>query len=207
MCLLCETFLYQRQAFWLANSVCQHTNRPTARGDTAILVCSGIVHHSVPVLGLTYLEATAIQVMLASRPVIVLKAYLSPSCPLIGVDMDACFGGGLSVLLAGDLNAKHVDWNSQLSTRKGNLLHDYANKNSCLIFGLDSPTTIPYNTSATPNVLGIVITRHIPSVQLTSCSALSSDHLLVLIDTMCRSSFQLPPWVLTRVLRTSLAPF
>ena len=28
---------------------------------------------------------------------------------------------------------------------------------------------------------------------LTSCSALSSDHLPVLIDTMCRSSFQHPP--------------
>jgi len=30
-------------------------------------------------------------------------------------------------------------------------------------------------------------------VYLTSCSALSSDHLPVLIDTMCRSSFQHPP--------------
>jgi hypothetical protein len=39
-----------------------------------------------------------------------------------------------------------------------------------------------------------VITRHLPSsVHLTSCSALSSDHLPVLIDTVCRSSFQHPP--------------
>jgi len=30
-------------------------------------------------------------------------------------------------------------------------------------------------------------------VYLTSCSALSSDHLPVLIDTTCRSSFQHPP--------------
>jgi hypothetical protein len=28
----------------------------------------------------------------------------------------ACFGGGLPVLMAGDLNAKHVDWNSRLTT-------------------------------------------------------------------------------------------
>ena len=113
---------------------------------------------------------------------------------LIGADLDACFGGGLPVLLAGDLNAKHVDWNSWLSTRRGKLLRDYADGNSCLIFGPDSPTTNPYNSSATPDVLDIVITRGLPSpVHLTSCSALSSDHLPVLIDTMCRSSFQHPP--------------
>jgi hypothetical protein len=54
------------------------------------------------------MEATAIQVMLPGRTVKILAAYLSPSCPLIGEDMDACFDGGLQVLLAGDLNAKHV---------------------------------------------------------------------------------------------------
>ena len=92
--------------------------------------------------------------------------------------------------MAGDLNAKHVDWNSRLTTRRGKLLRDYANGNSCLIFGPDSPTTNQYNTSATPDVLDIVITRYLPSsVYLTSCSALSSDHLHVLIDTV---SFILP---------------
>ena len=52
----------------------------------------------------------------------------------------------------------------------GKLLRDYADGNSCLIFGPDSPTTNPYNTSATPDVLDIVITRDLPSsVYLTSC--------------------------------------
>jgi hypothetical protein len=49
----------------------------------------------------------------------------------------------LPVLMAGDLNSKHVDWNSRVSTRRGKLLRDYADENSCLIFGADSPTTIP----------------------------------------------------------------
>jgi hypothetical protein len=96
--------------------------------------------------------------------------------------------------MAGDLNANHVQWNSRLTTRRGKLLRDYADRNSCLIFGPDTPTTNPYNTSPIPVVLDIVITRDIPSsVHLASCSALSSDHLPVLIDTTCRSSFQHPP--------------
>jgi len=52
---------------------------------TAILVRRGIV----PVPGLTHLEATAIQVILASRPVKILAAYLSPPRPLIGADLTA----------------------------------------------------------------------------------------------------------------------
>src|SRR5215475_407826 len=81
-----------------------------------------------------------------------------------------------------------------MSTTRGKLLRDYADGNSCLIFGPDTPTTNPYNPLATPDVLDIVITKNLTSpVYLTSCSALSSDHLPVLIDTTCRSSFQNPP--------------
>jgi len=43
-------------------------------GGTDILVRRGIVHHSVPVPGLTHLEATAIQVTLAGKPVLILAA-------------------------------------------------------------------------------------------------------------------------------------
>jgi hypothetical protein len=103
--LLSETFLNAGQAFSLAKYVRHRTDRPTAGGGTAMLVRRGIVHHSVPVPGLTHLEATAVQFTLADRPVKILAAYVSPSRPLIGVDLTACFGGGLPVLMAGDLNA------------------------------------------------------------------------------------------------------
>ena len=69
--------------------------------------------------GLTHSEATAIQVTLASKLVLILAAYLSPSRPLIGEDLTACFGGGIPVLMAGNINAKHVDWNSRLNTKRG----------------------------------------------------------------------------------------
>ena len=60
--------------------------------------------------------------------------------------------------------------------------------------GPDTPTPNPYNPLATPDVLDIVVTKNLTSpVYLTLCSALSSDHLPVLIDTMCCSSFQHPP--------------
>jgi exonuclease III len=76
ICLLSETFHKPDQAFRLANYVFHRTYRTTAGGRTAILVRRGIVHHSVPVPGLTHLKATAIQVKLAGKPVKILAVYL-----------------------------------------------------------------------------------------------------------------------------------
>jgi hypothetical protein len=68
-------------------------------------------------------------------------------------------------------------------------LRDYADKNSCLVHGTNSPTTVPYNSFATPDVLDIVITKHLSTPVYLTCSALNSDHLPTLIDTESRSSF------------------
>ena len=72
ICLLSEIFLNPVQASRLDNYVCHRLDRLTAGVNTAILVRRGIVHHSVPVPGLTQLEATVIQVILAGRPVKIL---------------------------------------------------------------------------------------------------------------------------------------
>jgi hypothetical protein len=91
------------------------------------------------------LETSVLQVTFAGTPVKILVAYLSPSRQLIGADLSACFGEDFPVL-----NAKHVDWNSRLTTRRGKLLRDYAEGNSCLIFGSDTITTKPHNPSGAP---------------------------------------------------------
>ena len=144
----------------------------------------------MPVSGLNHLEATAIQVIMAGRQVKILAAYLSASRPLIGADLTVCFGGDLPVLLAGVLDAKHAERNSLLNTRRGKLLRDYADENSCLIVGLDAPTTNPYRFNATHDGLDIAKVKEFTfAVYRTSCSALISDHLPVHIDTTCRSSF------------------
>ena len=74
--LLSETFLKPDQAFLLDNCVCHRTDRPTAVGGTTVLFRRVIDHHSVPVPGLTHLEATAVQVPLAGRSVKILAGYL-----------------------------------------------------------------------------------------------------------------------------------
>jgi hypothetical protein len=191
ICLLTESRPRESDVFRLANYVCPRTDGPTGGGGTAILVRWVIDHYAVPVLVLTELEATAIHVMLASGPLKTLVLYLSPSRLIVCSDLSACFDGGVPVLMAGELNAKHVDWNSRLTTNRSKFMRDYASRNSSLIYGADSPTSFPYNSSATRDVLDVVITKDLTfPVYLTAYSALSSDNLPVLIDTTCRSTFR-----------------
>jgi hypothetical protein len=99
----------------------------------------------------------------------IFAAYLSPSRPLIETDLTARFGGGLPVLMACDLKAKHEDWNSWLATRRGKLLRDCTVGNSSLIIEPYTPATNPYNPSASPDVLDIAVTTDLPlPVHLTS---------------------------------------
>jgi hypothetical protein len=61
-------------------------------------------------------------------------------------------------------------------------------------FGPDTPTTNPYNPFDTPDVLDIVITKNVPfPVYVTSCTALRSDHIPILIENAFCSSFHHPP--------------
>ena len=156
------------------------------------MVRRAVDHHAAPVQTLKLLEATTIHVTLASKPVKMLAVYLSPSWPMITSDLSACLGSGLPVNMASDVNAKRVDWICRLVVKSGRLLREYAN-NSCLIYGPNKPITILYNPSVTPHVLDIIITKDLVTpVHLSTCSALNSDHLPILIDTRCQSPFKLP---------------
>jgi hypothetical protein len=103
-------------------------DRPTRGRDIAILVHRGIDHYAVPVSSLQNLEATAIHLVLATRPVKLLAACLSPTWPLIESDLTECLSEGFSVFMTGDLNAKHTDWNSRLVTARGSLLRESQHK-------------------------------------------------------------------------------
>jgi hypothetical protein len=60
--------------------------------------------------------------------------------------------------MSGDLNAKHVDWNSWLITRS-RTLRDYADEISCLMYGPITSNTVYYKSSANHDVLDIVIIK------------------------------------------------
>lgn len=193
ICLVNETHLVADRPFRLTNFVCHRTDRPAAGGGTAILVRHGIDHYPVPLSNLRQLEATAIHVIVNGRPVQLVAAYLSPTRSFIEADFLTCLAGGLPVLVAGDLNAKHTIWNSRVTSHRGSRLHDFSIRHHCDVHGPTSHTYNPYVRASRTDVLDIVITKDISfQFDLTVCVALSSDHYPVILDAHCRASFKAP---------------
>jgi hypothetical protein len=83
--------------------------------------------------------------------------------------------------------------NSRLSTGRRNLLREYADEKSCPIVGTDTSNTKPIKPLRHYRYIGH---RDKPETIISGlsdpCSALSSDHLTVLINTACFSPFQQP---------------
>jgi hypothetical protein len=73
----------------MANYVYHRTDKLSEGGGTAILVRHDIDHHAAFVKDQEHLEATAIQVMLTSKPVNIPLGYLSPSRSVIKLDLSA----------------------------------------------------------------------------------------------------------------------
>lgn len=97
ICLLKGIHLGAIQDFRFANDIRLRTNLSTMGGGTRIRDCRGTHHHVVPVADLRYLEATAIEMKLAERPVKILAVYLSPFQPLNNSDLSAQLRGMLPV--------------------------------------------------------------------------------------------------------------
>ena len=142
--------------------------------------------------GLEQLEATAVQRNLGGRPVKLLGVYIAPNRPILD-DMSECFRGSLPVLMAGDPNAKHNDWNSRVKSRKAELLREYVSTNSCIVYGPTTQTTAPFSSANQADVLDTVIVKEFVLPVTDFFDALSSDHLPVLVDNPCRASFNVPP--------------
>jgi hypothetical protein len=178
--LLDKTILEAELALDFANYVYHRTDLPTPGGGTAILVHKGIDHKAVPVSGLQYLQATAIHLVLGTGPVKLLSAYLAPTRPSIESDVTECLSRGIPALMVGDLNDKHMDWNSELIAANGSLFRDYSHRNSYFfIYGPDFPTTAPYTQKDIADILDIVVKDFVLPVHLT---AQHSAHIT------CRSS-------------------
>ena len=135
------------------------------------------------------MEATAIYANIGGRPVKLVAVYLAPLRSRLEADLLDCISGETQVLLASDFNAKDKDRNSRRNSPRGVLLREFASTNSCIVYGLDSPTTIPSCPTLIPDVLDIVVVKDLVlPVSLTVRSAPSSDHFPVTVDLKNLSS-------------------
>ena len=173
-----ETFLKPNIPLRVAGFSCYRADR-LARpgGGVAILIRNSINHHVINPACTNNLENVAIKINNTNQ--IIVAAYNAPNKTLLATDLAAVFKLGHSVLLTGDLNAKHPQWNCNKKNNQGTVLHDFACVEEIHILSPNSFTHFPTNNNK-PSTIDLTLTKNIETVSglFTRC-ALSSDHLPV----------------------------
>jgi hypothetical protein len=78
-----------------------------------LLINNNLHHDSFSLPPLSELEATAICLQLQNHSqLLFVSAYLPPAVAIAPTDFDAIFSVHDAIVLAGDLNCKHVSWNN-----------------------------------------------------------------------------------------------
>lgn len=176
-----ETFLKPNINFKIQNYNIyrdDRTDRPG--GGTAIFLKRNLKSYKLPTLQFKYLETTRIVLDLDHSKLVLIGGYLPPTGTLDKDELLKVLDTKQPTILAGDLNAKHVDWHSKVTNAKGRTLRDISDNNNLVVIAPRDPTHIGFYGT---DVLDIAILKDIRQHwTLQTEHELTSDHLPVVME-------------------------
>ena len=182
--LIGETHLKTNHRANIANYKCYRNDRLTGRGGgTAVYIKSNIDHHVLPTPPDLTLEITPVCINTIHGELVVVACYNSPLNAIIRDDISTLFSLSRSVVLAGDFNAKHTEWNSLSINGNGRRLKSFSDEFDFIINAPISPTRVSPLQDKRSDVLDIVAyknSRISPDIEVAH--ELSSDHLPTLFS-------------------------
>lgn len=95
------------------------------RGGTAIYAKESLKHSALAVGHLQNLETVGIT---ANGPPRLFACYNQPNSPLLEKDLLTILEGNVSVIAAGDFNAKHINWGCRNTNRNGRNLNTFTDQ-------------------------------------------------------------------------------
>ena len=182
--LINETHLRAEDKFTTRNFTTYRSDRQDGRGGgVAIIVHKTIEHQKIEIPPLNRTEAVAIKLEANGHPVTLVSVY-NPPRDIDTDDLETLLQISNSVIIAGDLNAKHRDWQCNSTNRSGTKLYDfyYNGNQNFQILAPAEPTHIPDNANSEPDILDIALVKNVRStITIKTLNNLDSDHLPVLL--------------------------
>lgn len=154
------------------------------KGGTAIYYKRSLHISPINTPTLENCEATIIRIALTGHdPIIIASIYLSSGQRMIDKDIETLLGLGHTVIIGGDFNSKHQQWNCIETNSNGLTIHRVLESlNDCEVIAPFAPTHYPYNVAHRPDILSYCIFKNIslPVKDISVLSELNSDHRPVL---------------------------
>jgi hypothetical protein len=124
--LFSETHLKPHERFHIQNyhfyRIDHHQGR---KGGTAVAVRKGIPHSHVDLPPFISVEAVGVCTPIGNKDILLAAVYKSPGRTWSDADIAELLSLRDKCILAGDLNAKHLSWNSAVSKPSGEKLLQY----------------------------------------------------------------------------------
>jgi hypothetical protein len=119
--------LKPHERFFTSNYLFYGTDRhPGINGGTAVAVRRGVLHSYVDLPPLHSVEAKGVCTPIGNREILLASIYKSPGRAWSDANITELLSFRRRSILAGDLNAKHMFWNSAVSKLSGEKLMTYS---------------------------------------------------------------------------------
>ncbi|KAH0816595.1 hypothetical protein GEV33_006196 [Tenebrio molitor] len=149
------------------------TNAERASGGVALIIKEDIPHATTKIKT-TQIEQVGVKL---KNNLHIFSIYNRPyPNKLFKPDLDKLCGSANKVLIGGDFNAKHPDWNCARSNPSGTVLKAYADENDIIINFPNQPTHYPDN-GMTPTTIDLYLAKNVTITDGPFATAdLDSDH-------------------------------
>ena len=113
---------------------------------------------------------------------LIFSVYLPPSKVIDTAELTKLFQAGSKVIIMGDLNSKHMDWNCKQSNQSGRILHRYIRRLPYVMLVPDKFTHYPYNSNQ-PSTIDLALLKNINNcISLEALNELDSDHSPLILE-------------------------
>jgi exonuclease III len=181
--LLSETHLKPHERFFIPNYHFYQTDRfPGRKGGTTVAVRKGIPHDYVDLPSLVSIEAAGVCLPIGNSELMLAAVYKSPGRAWSDADVIELLSFRHKSVLAGDLNAKHLFWNSAVSNPSGEKLLKLFDSSEFEITAPQCPTH--YSPAGNGDVLDIVVHQNARLSEVIVSDVLDSDHLPILFHIL-----------------------
>ncbi|GFW65654.1 nucleic-acid-binding protein from transposon X-element [Trichonephila clavipes] len=207
-----ETHLQPCHNFIFPDYNIYRTDRTFRGGGTAIMIKRSIPHHQIFITN-NNLETTAIKLIRQNeQPITIVSAYRPPRKSITDQDLHRIFRNQGYVLLAGDLNAKHVSWSPFTQQNvAGNIIRRFCDSTGYSLVAPPEPTC--FHRSSRSTTIDIAICKGMTVSDCSSIPELSSDHNPVLFEVSldnytspALSTYSFPNWSKFQDILTNTLP-